>query len=374
MGTCVLPDNNYAYYSKDNVTIILSTKKYTIDDKFKFTTEICLVYAEEIEITSDITARGKSIGLFCHTLTIPNRVTILVSGENGTAGKNGVDQDGGQGGNGADSGNIWVCVQSLAKNNNPFHTLEIKAYGGDGGRGGDSTVSQSGDKEGGNKKKVETKGGNGGNGGNGGKALLGSSRTRHIDLDLGDIELLFGTAEMDDALVVIDIRKRSWAEQAVCLTEPVLSNSLPEYISHEDKQLLELLKALIDVLRTLASQLETLSRLGDTEEIRKSASSLMQEVYTNLSTVGTGPKNVTSDTINSLKDVISKVCSVNAQLPDLDASKVLAEVKTAIAMVTPQVESELDFLIEDLEEVIRSTLYDSLEPLRRISKLNSKGK
>jgi hypothetical protein len=159
----VLPDNNYAYHSNGKVTIILSTGKQTIDDKFNFSSNTCLIYAETIEITSSITASGKSIGLFCHSLLIPSKVTITVSGDHGTVGSNGVDKDGERGGDGKDAGNVWICVQFLPKEND-LHNLEIKAYGGNGGRGGDSTSSQDDPKE-------TRTGGDGGNGGNGGRHI-----------------------------------------------------------------------------------------------------------------------------------------------------------------------------------------------------------
>lgn len=170
---CILPNNDYAYHSNEKATIILSTEKYTIDDKFEFTTGTCLIYAETIEISSSITQHGKSIGLFCHTLTIPSQVTIDVSGDNGKAGVSHVDQDGKDGGNGGNAGNVWICVQSLPTEN-AFQNLKIKASGGNGGRGGNSTSSQG----------KKGKGGNGGNGGNGGKHTYPDCpmKDRHIDL------------------------------------------------------------------------------------------------------------------------------------------------------------------------------------------------
>ncbi|XHG04062.1 hypothetical protein AWENTII_007343 [Aspergillus wentii] len=89
----VLLNNNYASHSNDKATIILRTEKYTIPKKFKFSTDTCLIYAETIELTSDITAQGKSIGLFCHRLKLSSHVTIDVPGDKGAAGDNHVDKD-----------------------------------------------------------------------------------------------------------------------------------------------------------------------------------------------------------------------------------------------------------------------------------------
>lgn len=167
----VLPNNSYAYYSTGQTTVILSTEKYTIDDKFNFTTDTCLVYAEQLEIASSITARGKNIGLFCHDLTIPNSVTLDVSGDNGTAGTHNINKDGGRGGDGKDAGHVWICIRSLP-GTDPIHNLTIEAYGGAGGIGGNGTISSTPDKD----KPTETKGGDGGNGGNGGMSNQQSPR------------------------------------------------------------------------------------------------------------------------------------------------------------------------------------------------------
>ncbi|KAF7629508.1 serine protein kinase [Aspergillus flavus] len=343
----ILPDNNYAYHSNAKVTIILSTGKYTIDDKFKFSTNACLIYAETIHIASSIKAPGQSIGLFCHTLTTPSRVTINVSGDEGRAGANGVDKDGGKGGDGQNAGNVWICVQSLPRENT-FLNLEIKAYGGSGGRGGDSTSSQY--------DANKTKGGDGGNGGNG-----------------GDIELLFGTAVMDAARALVEIQKRPWPEQALCLTEPILSDSLPGYLSQEDTQLLGPLKSLHSVLRAIVRQLKILSGAGDSKEIQDTASSLIREVDTDLAANDKAPKNVTTDTFKSLQGILESIRSLNQKTPNLNATDILANAKKAIGTVVPQNDSKMISITENLQNTLLRTILDIETSVYDIAKFNSRG-
>ncbi|KAI9930684.1 hypothetical protein MW887_011439 [Aspergillus wentii] len=304
----VLLNNNYASHSNDKATIILRTEKYTIPKKFKFSTDTCLIYAETIELTSDITAQGKSIGLFCHRLKLSSHVTIDVPGDKGAAGDN----------------------HSLPREN-AFHNLEIKAYGGDGGNGGDSTSSQDDSKE-------TRTGGAGGNGGN-----------------AGDIELLFGTADMDAARALVKVQKRPWPEPALCLTGPVLSYSLPGYLPEEQKQLLELLKSLSGVIQSLARQLKILSKAGDTKEIQAVASSLMQEAYTNLALKSKAPTNITIETVKFLQVVLDSIRSLNQRTPNLDATEILTDAKQAIVIVVPQEDSEMVSLTGHLENRLRQS-------------------
>ncbi|PKY03296.1 serine protein kinase [Aspergillus campestris IBT 28561] len=347
----VLPNNSYAYYSTEQATIILSTEKYIIDDKFKFTTDTCLVYAEELEITSSITARGKSIGLFCHTLTVSNGVTIGVSGETGAAGIPNINEDGGSGGNGKDAGNVWICVRSVP-GEKAFQNLTIEAYGGTGGSGGDSTISDKEDKD----KPKETRGGAGGDGGNG-----------------GDIELLFGTAETDAVVALQKIYRRSWPEQVLCLTEPVLSDSLPGCLSAGDEEVLQVLKSLSGVLQDLAVHLEVLSKAGLNKEIQDNASSLMQEVHTNLATKDEAPKDVTTETVTLFEKTLKSVRSISLETGTADATQILAAAQKAIEKVSPRKDSQLVSLIRNLEKRLQADLANMESAAYDFTKNNSRG-
>ena len=191
--------------------------------------------------------------------------------------------------------------------------------------------------------------------------------------DLGDIELLFGTAEMGAAMALLEIRKRSWPEQVICLAEGVLSDSLPGYLSSKEKQTVGLLRRLANILQPLSDELKILSRTGDSEGVRQYASSLVEELYCNMGTVCRAPKNVAVDTIDSLKHVLATVRFLNAKVPNLDAHQVLAQAEIGIASVRPDEQAELVDLLVNLEETIRTALDDILDPFKHISKLNLKG-
>lgn len=113
MAPRTLPDNDYAYYRQGKMTIILSTDSYKIEDGFRFNSDSCLIYAETIEITADVSVPGKSLGLFCQTLVVPKTVTVDVSGAAGKPGLDSLDQDGGPGGDGEHAGHVWISVQGL---------------------------------------------------------------------------------------------------------------------------------------------------------------------------------------------------------------------------------------------------------------------
>ena len=178
---------------------------------------------------------------------------------------------------------------------------------------------------------------------------------------------------MDAARALVKVQKRPWPEQALCLTEPVLSDSLPGYLSEEQKQPLELLKSLSGVIQSLARQLETLSRAGDSKEIQAIASSLMQEAYTNLALESKAPKNITIETVNSLQVVLDSIRSLNQKTPNLDATRILTDAKQAIGTVVPQEDSEMISLTEDLENRLRKSISDMEGSAYEMAKLNYRG-
>lgn len=158
----MLPNDDNFRYVKDKTTLILdTTEKLVIDKKFTFSTPTCLVYAETIEIVAGINLPGQSLGLFCHNLRVPEKAKINVSGLPGKTGISKINENGESGGVGQSSGNVWLYVQEF--NQDDLENLELSAFGGDGGRGGDTSGSSA------------VKGGIGGNGGAGGKSQGGEA-------------------------------------------------------------------------------------------------------------------------------------------------------------------------------------------------------
>lgn len=185
--------------------------------------------------------------------------------------------------------------------------------------------------------------------------------------------MLFGTAENDAGYALTDIQTRPWPEQALCLAEKVLSDSLTAYLSKENIQLLGLFKSLSDVLRSLARQLEILSTGGDSKEIRTTASSLMQEVFTNLAAKDKAPKKVTTERVNSFQVVLESVRSLNRDMGDLDAKSTLTDAKKAIGTVAPQKDSEIILLMKGLQNRLSRIVLDMEVFVYNITKLNSHG-
>jgi hypothetical protein len=136
-----LPDNDYYYMSKNDVTVICSTTDMpqVLDSTFSFATTMCLIYAENIAINGNLQIPGKSLGLFCSKLTLGKpTISIDVSGSNGKFTGPETATDGDPGDPGKASGSIWVFVESPT--NEVFQGLKLSANGGDGGKGGDTTA------------------------------------------------------------------------------------------------------------------------------------------------------------------------------------------------------------------------------------------
>lgn len=150
-----LPDDNFARFSKGDVTVILNVtdEPYKLDNRFNFSTQCCLIYAESIQISALLEAPGKSLGIFCQDISIQGDVVIDVSGKDGDAGKDSTTDNAEPGGNGTNAGDVWIFVQNGVEDT--LKKIQIKAFGGDGGAGGDASAA-------------DKKGGKGGDGGNGG--------------------------------------------------------------------------------------------------------------------------------------------------------------------------------------------------------------
>jgi len=164
-----VPDDDYAYLEKNDITVILNTNEQPqiIDASFNFNTSTCLIYSENVVITGTISLPGKNIGIFCSNLgLVGSPATIDVSGSLGVMDPkyeivtSGPGHTGANGGNG---GTIWMFVENLTKD--IFPNLKLVTNGGDGSTGG------------GTSQQMMT-GGTGGNGGNGGKLFINCSDVR----------------------------------------------------------------------------------------------------------------------------------------------------------------------------------------------------
>lgn len=140
----VLPDDDFATFVRDEFTVILSTENYRIDQDFPFTTQYCLLYDEMITISTKLLKQpGKTIGIFCFKLIIRediDQVIIDVSRRNGDAGSNSATDDGEDGNAGRNGGDVWIFGQDRYEE--MFKKLQIKTFGGDGGKGGDASAQK----------------------------------------------------------------------------------------------------------------------------------------------------------------------------------------------------------------------------------------
>jgi hypothetical protein len=204
--------------------------------------------------------------------------------------------------------------------------------------------------------------------------MSGSSHGK-IDIltGLGDIELLFGTAVMDAYCALEKIQTRAWPEQALCLTEPVLSDTLPGYLSEDEKQFVEVLKSLNGILQSLLCRLHILSREGGSEEIQATASRLVQKVSTNLAAKGEAPKNINTETVDSLQVILESVCSLNQRTPYQDATRILGDAEQAIETATPRMDSEMIRLAQRLQNRLYNGLLNMESSVEDIVKFNSRG-
>jgi hypothetical protein len=161
-----VPDDDYAYLEKNDITVILNTNEQpqTIDANFNFSTSTCLIYSENVVINGTISLPGKNIGIFCSNLgLVGSPATIDVSGSLGVMDpKYGIvtSGPGHPGANGGKGGTIRMFVENLTQD--IFPNLKLVANGGDGSTGGGTS-------------ELMMTGGTGGNGGNGGKLFVNGS-------------------------------------------------------------------------------------------------------------------------------------------------------------------------------------------------------
>lgn len=179
---------------------------------------------------------------------------------------------------------------------------------------------------------------------------------------------------MDAGFALGEIHGRSWPEQVLCLAEPVISDSLPGFLSAEDKEVLQLLTSLGGALQALASQLEVLSKSGISNEIRDASSSLMQKIHTNLATNDAAPKDITSATVKELKGTLASVRSISQETSNNVAMEALTSAQKTIGTVDPRKDSQLLSLIRNVEKRLQGTIVNMGIEAYNITKNNSPGR
>ncbi|KAH6637046.1 hypothetical protein F5144DRAFT_611678 [Chaetomium tenue] len=175
---------SYACYSSNNTILVLSTGHVDLGE-LTFAEDTALIYAESVTISKDVSAPGKSLGIFCSQLNVvgPSQ-SVDLAGRGGEDMSTSPKGDGKPGGDGQQGGNMWLYVENT--NNSPFE-LNIIANGGNAGRGGDTLDEK----------------GIGGNGGNGGNA--------------GSISIAYGTAAGDLLLSLRELKDYTWPQKAASI-------------------------------------------------------------------------------------------------------------------------------------------------------------
>lgn len=164
----------FVSYERSKCTVVLSSSASTYalsqtSPLFASAKNTILVYAETIELQSSLTLPGKTIGLFCKSLLIPQSLqcTIDVSGLDGPASTPSVTDDGAHGADGSPSGSVYIYVQQTT---DAWERLKIRSLGGDGAAGGATSA-------------VGKNGGDGGRGGDAGEYYALSLRTGLADYE-----------------------------------------------------------------------------------------------------------------------------------------------------------------------------------------------
>ncbi|KAE8155237.1 hypothetical protein BDV25DRAFT_167697 [Aspergillus avenaceus] len=302
------PNDDYVRYKKDDLTIILDTTEgYEIGSDFGFDTSTCLVYAETVNLKANVRIPGKSLGLFCSKINIPESVTLDVSGENGKVGDQKIDADGGTGTSGKNAGDVWIFVQDFEKGN--FDNLTVKAHGGDGGRGG-------------NTSGLEKTGGKGGDGGNGGL-----------------VEVSLGTLPMEAALRPIE--KLPWPEQVANLLQPLVSDALAGKITAEQQATLASYKSLASAIAELAGAVQPISTAGSSNEVKTLASQVFEQIKRNRESVDSTPV-LTEGSVDKLHEASLQIIS------NTDVASGLQKAKGIMETLKPVARSSLSSLLDRL--------------------------
>ncbi|KAF3040477.1 hypothetical protein E8E12_005139 [Didymella heteroderae] len=152
---------DFVSFDRGDCTVVLrsSASTYTLTQTFFSSAKnTILVYAEKIKLESSLLLNGKTLGLFCNELLIPQSVqcTIDVSGLDGPASTPSVTDDGPRGADGSSSGSVYIYVQQPT---DAWQRLKVRCLGGDGAAGGATSA-------------VGKSGGDGGKGGDAGTVMV----------------------------------------------------------------------------------------------------------------------------------------------------------------------------------------------------------
>ncbi|PLN82658.1 hypothetical protein BDW42DRAFT_192862 [Aspergillus taichungensis] len=283
-----------------------SAKPYEINANFQFKTGTCLLYAENITISSSVKIPGKNLGIFGHSLSVTENVEIDVSGKSGSAGSQGVGKNGEDGKDGADAGTVWLFVQDI--DDNATKKLTIKAFGGDGGRGGVATGP-------GNK---------GGNGGNGGKG--------------GNIEFLYGSKDRSAVRTMRHLLGQPWPQMSLNLEKDMTGTGIPDRVRASNRPT-------VSMYNQISQQLSLLfGSLGDLGDSNAETREVHQKLADNLKSIN-APKTVSSTNIQALKDVQRK----------LDENKIyeaVQDLQAILVSLEPASDSMLSPSIEDIKNCL----------------------
>ncbi|KAJ5081532.1 hypothetical protein NUU61_009796 [Penicillium alfredii] len=320
------PNDEHFVFRKENTTLILdTTEKFEIGKNFNFSTTTCLVYAETVEITTDLSLPGKEIGLFCNKIIVPAPVKLDVSGKDGEVGDQKIDANGGAGHAGKDAGSVWRFVQDFPKND--LNNLEIHAWGGGGGRGGDTSA-------------LEKTGGQGGNGGKGGL-----------------IEVLVGTTSVEAILALRQVDKQPWPMKIASLVEPAVPDAVAGFFTTQQRETLVLYQSLALTLRNLDQVLHGKAKEDHSENVEGSVSQLLGQIKKSLKSVAGAP-NLTQAILEDLKNAVSGLSKASDPVNGL-------EVEKKMAVLSPTAESQLHGVLDNIWDSVKAekrSIQNALDP------------
>ncbi|KAH8689861.1 hypothetical protein BGW36DRAFT_329197 [Talaromyces proteolyticus] len=220
------------------------------------------------------------------------------------------------GGDGNDSGDIWIFVQDVPSN---IEKLTVMANGGKGGRGGDTTEH----------------GQTGGKGGNGGKS--------------GNVEILYGSVPMQVYLDFPTLRKQFWLQRALDFQKGYSCRYLPTYVTETMQMTLNLYLGLGNAMRDLASILSD----------RRLASPVVETTLAKLEVIQhstDAPPRVHSSAISELinaRKEIQKVVQIYRH-PNVD--RILQDLSRLLEDLTPQRPSDLSEILGDIFQDVNRDL------------------
>ncbi|KAL3468737.1 hypothetical protein BJX99DRAFT_265867 [Aspergillus californicus] len=297
--------DDYATVTKNDTHLILhtGTKPYELDSNFRFSTQNCLIYAENMSVTGTLDFRGKAcFGLFCSNITVKGEVTINMSGFPGEDQPPAIEGDGRHGTAGKSSGKVWLFAQQLDRDS--LKKLTVLAHGGQGGRGGDTAAA----------------GKTGGPGGNGG--------------DSGHIEILYGSTPMGVLLSFPTLRSQLWHARALDFLKGYSCSSLPQYLTSQDKPILMQYTSLHDALNNIQGSLHNPTLTGSVVDKTKQA---LSDILGSTNAPQDAPTSATSQLTAAWKQ-IQKIIATYRH-PNVD--NVLDGISSLLQSLKPATQSRL---------------------------------